>query len=170
MRRIPKQGNRRFFLHKSMENLTLSEKLYDMVEALLADTQNYVIDLQVKGAYNSPMITLLLDSDEGISVDECMRIGKKIKRSIEAEALIEGYYGLEVSSPGATRPLEIPRQYKKHIGRDLKVKFRTETGYETIQGILERCSEDEIVLLLADDAKQSISFDDIVQAKVVLPW
>jgi ribosome maturation factor RimP len=153
-----------------MENLTLEEKLYQIIEEQIAETDIYVIDMRLKGGYGNRILEIILDTDTGIGIDECMRYGKRIKRYIEENEIIEGAYGMEVSSPGATRPLEIPRQYKKHIGRILKVKFRSEEGYQTVEGTLNDCNAENISITLENNSTLVLAFEDIAQAKVVLPW
>lgn len=62
-----------------------------------------------------------MDSDAGISIDECAEISRKLDDMIEAEELIPNAYTLEISSPGVDYPLAFPRQFQKNIGRTLKV-------------------------------------------------
>jgi ribosome maturation factor RimP len=89
-------------------------------------------------------VLILLDKDEGITIEECASVSRRLAAVLEAEETIEGSYNLEVSSPGLDQPLKIPRQYKKNVGRDLKV---TLTDGETITGKLTAAEEDYIVLL-----------------------
>lgn len=153
-----------------MENLTLEEKLYQIVEEQIEGTALYVIDMRLKGGYGNRNFEVILDTDEGIGIDECMRYGKKIKRYIEENEIIDGAFSMEVSSPGVTRPLEIPRQYKKNVGRILKVKYKREGIYTTVQGILGAANEEQITLQLEDQSEMVFLFEEIIEAKVVLPW
>jgi ribosome maturation factor RimP len=45
-----------------------------------------------------------VDSDEGIKIEECAKISRKLANGIEAQELIPTAYNLEVSSPGIDQP------------------------------------------------------------------
>ena len=68
---------------------------------------------------------ILLDSDEGITIQECADISRSLDQELEAVETPETNYALEVSSPGLDQPLRLPRQYQKNVGRDLKVTLET---------------------------------------------
>jgi ribosome maturation factor RimP len=82
-------------------------------EVLLAD--QFIVDITV-GAGN--VILVLIDSDSGISVGECVEISRHIEHSLDPE--VEDF-SLEVSSPGLSFPLKVVRQYVKNVGREVEV-------------------------------------------------
>lgn len=68
-------------------------------------------------------LKFFLDGDEGIPIEECSRISRVLSKKIDEEELGDKPFRLEVSSPGVDMPLVNPRQYKKHIGRDLQMQL-----------------------------------------------
>lgn len=86
-------------------------------------------------------IEVLVDGDEGLSIDEIVRISRHIEHNLDRE---ESDFSLNVSSAGVGSPLVMPRQYKKNIGRKLKVT-KEETGKD-VEGELVSADEDGIVL------------------------
>jgi ribosome maturation factor RimP len=52
-------------------------------------------------------------------------------------------YALDVSSHGATTPLVMPRQYKKHIGRTFEIRLLDGTK---VEGDLLECNELQVIL------------------------
>lgn len=88
-------------------------------------------------------LTLLVDTDAGISIDECARIARAVGRWLDEESGIEHSYELEVSSPGLTRPLRVQRQYIKNVGRKLKVIAQDGTVFT---GVLESANDEGITL------------------------
>ncbi len=66
-------------------------------------------------------IEVFVDSDEGIHIDECALISRFLEKNLDGSGLVPDNYILEVSSPGMTNPLKVPRQYKKRIGRVLDI-------------------------------------------------
>lgn len=152
--------------------------LKDKVELLLnkALQENpslFLVNLTI-GADNS--IKVVLDGDEGVSLQECMDVSRAIEHNLDRE---EEDFSLEVTSAGATSPLTLPRQYNKNIGRKLQV--RTTSG--ELEGTLVEASENSITLewkarepkpvgkgKVTVQKKQVIAFSDIQQAKVKLKF
>ena len=117
--------------------MEIKERVQSFLLSVLRRNESlFLIDLSV-----SPdgMIKVVLDGDQGVSLNDCIAISRALERKLEAEDLD---FALEVTSPGATSPLTIPRQYKKHIGRKLQV--RTVEG--EVEGTLTRVTESEITL------------------------
>ncbi|MCB0704907.1 MAG: ribosome maturation factor [Saprospiraceae bacterium] len=79
---------------------------------------------------NRQKLEVFVDSDRGIDFDRCREISRFLEKAIETNGWLGETYTIEVSSPGAERPLLIPRQYPKHIGRTLDVKLKDGTELE----------------------------------------
>src|SRR5690606_4151329 len=122
--------------------MPLKEEIERLLPAFLEENDLYVVDISIKPSKVMQKIVILLDKDEGITIDECASVSRRLAAALEAEEIIEGSYNLEVSSPGLDQPLRLPRQYKKNLGRELKV---TLNGGEVITGKLTVAEEDHIV-------------------------
>ncbi len=101
--------------------MTEKEQIAQILSTLLEDDKFFVVDLQVSPSKSNHKVIVLIDSDAGISIDECAIISRKLDDEIFKLELIEEAYRLEVSSPGVDFPLTFARQYQKNIGRTLKV-------------------------------------------------
>ena len=54
-----------------------------------------------------------------VNISDCIEVSRKIEKSLDRD---EFDFSIKVQSPGADEPLVLPRQYKKHVGRKLKIK------------------------------------------------
>ncbi|KKM26657.1 hypothetical protein LCGC14_1582540 [marine sediment metagenome] len=139
--------------------------------ALDEDTSLFLIDFTV-AADNS--IKVVLDGDEGVSLEDCMKVSRAIEHNLDRDVYD---FSLEVTSAGASSPLITPRQYPKNIGRKLKVK--TETN--TFEGQLTATNDTGIVLewkarepkpigkgKVTVQKKVEIKYGDINEAKVIV--
>ena len=89
-------------------------------------------------------ITVLLDADNGITIEKCTSINRALYKYIEETGIFpEGNFTLEVSSPGVDRPLQLHRQYIKNIGRKVEVLYNDGTK---IEGKLVRVEEENIII------------------------
>lgn len=89
-------------------------------------------------------ITVLLDGDKGITIDNCTSINKALYKYIEDTQLFgSNNFSLEVSSFGVDRPLKLLRQYIKNIGRKIEVVLNDGTKLE---GTLTHVNEENIII------------------------
>ncbi len=80
----------------------------------------FLVDISLKRSVGS-VLSISLDTDEGISVGTCALISRKLNFFLEKEDPFEFPFRLEVSSPGVGKPLVLQRQYLKNVGRKIKV-------------------------------------------------
>jgi ribosome maturation factor RimP len=130
-----------FFISRTMHSheQVLAE-IRKMIEALNANV--FIVDMALKQA-GGTVLSILVDTDKGITIDECARISRNLNSFLETEAGLEFAYTLEVSSPGVGRPFKVKRQYFKNVGRKLKVKLADNS---VRKGKLIEATEDHIVL------------------------
>lgn len=101
--------------------MTFKEKVAALLnEALEERPSLFLISLTI-GSGNK--ITVTLDGDNGVNLQDCIDVSRAIEHNLDRE---EEDFSLEVASAGATSPLQKPRQYRKNLGRTLKVKTETE--------------------------------------------
>lgn len=117
------------------------------IEAFNPDV--FIVDMALKQGKGS-VLSILVDTDKGITIGECARISRHLNLFLEEEAGLEFAYILEVSSPGVGKPFKVKRQYTKNVGRKLKVKLLDGT---TQKGKLIEASDERIVLELKPVAK-----------------
>lgn len=80
----------------------------------------FLVDIEHNG---NKKVAVFLDSDTGITFDTCRLISRYLEEYLDEEGWLGEKYILEVSSPGIDRPLRFKRQYRKNIGRVLKVQL-----------------------------------------------
>lgn len=117
--------------------MTFKEKVLELLDAGLAEKPSlFLIDLSINDAFK---IIVTLDGDNGVTLQDCIDISRAIEHNLDRE---EQDFSLEVASAGVSSPLKTIRQYKKNIGRTLKIK----TAAETIEAPLTQVNDDFIVL------------------------
>lgn len=120
--------------------MDLKEKIKDLAEKSLASPAHFLVDVVV--SKHKPMkITVIVDGDQGITIDDCAAVSRALNES--TETLIDEQYSLEVSTPGLDHPLKIKRQYVKNKGRKLKVVLKDK---RIVNGALKEVEEEKIVI------------------------
>lgn len=95
--------------------MIVKDTVYQLVEEALTDSESYIVDVIVRPGNQ---IIVELDNDEGMDLDECIRVNHFIEEHLDRE--VEDYE-LEVGSAGVTSPFKILRQYQKNIGNEVEV-------------------------------------------------
>jgi ribosome maturation factor RimP len=118
--------------------MTFKEKVNSAVaQALEIRLDLFLIELKMDG---SNKISIFLDGDSGVNLQDCIAITQIVEANLDRE---EQDFSLEVASSGVSRPLQMPRQYVKNIGRKLAVK--TNLG-EVIEAEITAANEEQITL------------------------
>jgi ribosome maturation factor RimP len=153
------------------------EQITELLQPYLEEDRIFIVEVKMGAGKIRQTITILLDTDEGIKIEECASISRRLAHFIETNELIKDAYNLEVSSPGIDQPLVLKRQYAKNIGRNLKLQLVE--GGEKI-GVLENVTEEEIVFKeepkkskgkkVAPNESVNITFGNIQQAKVQISF
>tara|TARA_B100000963_G_C22572826_1_gene646920 strand:- start:348 stop:890 length:543 start_codon:yes stop_codon:yes gene_type:complete len=90
-------------------------KIKELVEAKIEGTKLFVVDISVSSANK---INVLIDGYDGVSINDCIGVSRGVEHNLNRE---EQDFELEVSSAGLDVPFLVPEQYKKNLGRAVKV-------------------------------------------------
>jgi ribosome maturation factor RimP len=78
--------------------------------------------VRVTRAGNRLLVRVVVDSDNGVSLDEAADVSRAVSAELDAaDAMGDVPYTLEVSSPGIDRPLTEPKHWRRAAGRLVKV-------------------------------------------------
>jgi len=100
-------------------------------DAIAEDESLFLIDFSITSDHK---IKVVIDGDNGVTVQDCIRISRGIEHNLDREEID---FALEVASAGAAAPMLLPRQYQKNKGRKVAVKTLEDT-YEGNLGKQER--------------------------------
>ena len=137
--------------------MSLNEDISAAIRPIIEATGNYLEELTITSAGKVKILTVIVDSDSHLNLDQITAVTKEISEVIETlEELGDTAFTLEVTSPGIDRPLTKPRHWRKNLDRLVKI---TMTSGQDIQGRIGEVTE---TVVLVDD--QKVSFEDIKRA------
>ncbi len=156
------------FSKEALSILPLRETLEARTEPVLAQLGYTLVDVEVAGAPRRPIVRFYIDAATGVTLDDCARVSRELGDLIEAEDLVPGSYVLEVSSPGATRPLKRERDYRHFLGRTVRVAFRERIeGPAEVTGLLV-AFEDGLVHLETGEGRLVFPLSAVTRAQLEL--
>ncbi len=149
----------------------MREKIEKKTESLLDDDNFFLVDVLISGGVNNQKIKILVDGDQGITIDDCASISRALSAWFDEENLFDNKYTLEVSSPGVEHPLKLIRQYRKNIGRKLRVDMQDGSQQE---GLLKTVSDNSLLIEKTVKKKEKLAveipFENIDKVKVLISF
>jgi len=102
-------------------------------------------ELECSPGRGDGFVRLYLDTEAGITVDDCERVSRAVSEVLDAEDAVEGHYTLEVSSPGLDRPLRTAAHFARFVGDTVFVELvQPQDGRRRFEGLLTAASAQTI--------------------------
>ena len=116
------------------------KKIEELLNNFLEERKDlFLIDLKFSAGDD---ITVILDGDNGVSLQDCLDASRAIEFNMDRE---DHDFSLQVMSAGLSEPLSSERQFRKNIGRDLDILMNDSTK---IEGELAKVDDEKITLIL----------------------
>lgn len=138
--------------------------LWDLIEDAVTAEGFDLEALDVSHVGRRGRVKVVVDSDDGVDLDQCAELSHKVSAILDENDSVLGDspYTLEVSSPGVTRPLTLPRHWRRNIGRLVRVVL---SDGDVLTGRVRAADEQEAVLDVAG-RQRAVPYDRVGKAKV----
>ena len=122
-----------------------AEELNGLLEPTVAALGYEITDLEVKVGVPDGVIRVFIDSSDGVGLEDCEKVSRRISAFLDVEDPVPGHYVLEVSTPGLDRRLTKPEHFQRFTGEDVRVKLRFPLdGRRNFSGALKGVDSDNI--------------------------
>ena len=134
--------------NREMRSLSKAEEIAEReAEAICSGCGLYVYDVEYKKEGGENVLRVFIDSDSGVTLDECEKVSRALSDRLDELDPIKGAYELEISSPGVERIIKRDWHYDKALGKKIYVKlFGSENGEKELTGILKEAGDGFFVL------------------------
>ncbi|MBL0941045.1 MAG: ribosome maturation factor RimP [Gemmatimonadaceae bacterium] len=134
-----------------------------------------LVELRRGGSRARPVLEIRIDRRDGetVTIDDCAVASRALEARLEADALVAEQYVLEVSSPGADRPLRHAADWRRFVGRRATVTSTLLAGGKQEVEILALEGEDGAEVALVRDTKgreTQVPLRDVTQARLAFHW
>jgi len=147
--------------------MDLEGKIEELVLRHLPDERYFVTEIRATPAGPHTKVSIYIDGDEGVDIDVCAQVSRKVGHDLESLEVMDHPYTLMVSSPGLDRPLKLPRQYHRNCGKELKIRLKNQ---QEIKAKLREVQEDFIVVDELSFKKEKIPFSEIESTYVLVSF
>ncbi len=86
-----------------------------------------VVLVELATARRAPVLRVYIEHEvvsEGVTLDDCVRVSRRLERMEDLDAEFPGSYHLEVSSPGVERPLVGEQDFRRFAGKRARILLR----------------------------------------------
>ncbi|PHM71082.1 ribosome maturation factor RimP [Xenorhabdus sp. KJ12.1] len=145
---------------------TLEQKLTVMISAPVEALGYELVGLEFIRARVSTL-RVYIDSEEGITVDDCADVSHQVSAVLDVEDPIPGLYNLEISSPGLDRPLFKAEHYQRFMGEEISLMLRMAMqNRRKWQGII-KAVDGEMITVTVDGKDEVFALSNIQKANLV---
>ena len=111
----------------------ITEEVEKLVSPIVEDLKLELVDIEFVKEGRDWFLRVYIDTPEGnIDIEQCAQVSEKLSEELDRTDPIPQNYFLEVSSPGAERPLKKEEDFQKAVGQYVFIKT-----YEPIDGMKE---------------------------------
>lgn len=147
----------------------LVDKITELVEPVVASMQLELVEVQFRRESTGQVLRLIIDSEEGVGVEQCAAVSREVGYLLEVEDIIDQAYYLEVSSPGLDRPLKTERDFRRCKGKKIELLIKEDGTLAEKTGVVEDC-ENGIVSLQIEGGLLHYPMEKIAKAVQVIEF
>ncbi len=155
---------------------SIVETVTKLVTPILEKQQFELIDVEFIKEGKSWYLRVFIDKKGGIDIEECAFVSEQLSEqldSLEPDPIPQAYF-LEVSSPGAERPLKNEHDYFNAIGEYIHLSlYQAVEGIKQFEGILESIDEEQVVIevkIKTQRKKYIINRKNIAKARLAIQF
>jgi ribosome maturation factor RimP len=143
-------------------------EIRELLEPTLAHLGYEVYAVEQAGP-GGQTLRISIDKPLGVSIADCERVSQVAGPILDQAGLVPERYTLEVSSPGAERPLRERWEYERFTGRRVNVRYRYgEASEGVVEGVLAAVEEGGIAVDNPKTGLLDIPWDDILAARLTV--
>lgn len=143
------------------------EHLVNLIEPIVTGLGYECVGIEYNPHPQHGLLRIYIDHENGILVDDCSKVSHQVSGALDVEDPIPGNYQLEVSSPGANRPLFKVSQFVQFIGKTVTVNlFSTISNRRKITGLIQKVEGDVVFLSEAEQVFE-VPFAAMSKARLV---
>lgn len=156
----------------------MSNKVIDtvseMVQPILDNLQLELVDIEFVTEGPSWFLRVFIDSDDGVDIEECAKVSEALSEKLDEADPIKQNYFLEVSSPGAERPLKKEADFMKALGKNVYIKtYEPIEGNKEFEGELSAFDGEnvEVAVMIKTRRKTiNIPYDKVAKARLAVSF
>ena len=144
----------------------IEESLFQALNEIVEKKDMRVVNISIGGLAKSPSIQIIIDSIQGVSLDDCSFVSKVTDDIIKVNGYYDDDYNLEVSSPGINRQLFTLDDFRLYKNSMVKIKLKKSVNNQkNILGKIKNIKIENIIIDMGQEEIE-IEFKNIKKANI----
>ncbi|KMY44973.1 hypothetical protein AC622_12705 [Bacillus sp. FJAT-27916] len=152
----------------------VTEIVEEMAAPILEELNLELVEVEYVKEGRNWFLRVYIDKDGGVDIEECGLVSEKLSEQLDEKDPISNNYFLEVSSPGAERPLKKDQDYIKAIGKNVHVKtYEPIDNEKEFEGTLKDFDGSQVTLEIKIKTRKKelvIPYDKIAKARLAVSF
>ncbi|MCO7125960.1 ribosome maturation factor RimP [Sporolactobacillus shoreicorticis] len=144
----------------------------DLISPILREMNLELVDIEYVKEGKNLFLRVFIDTPQGVDLDTCAVVSEKLSEVLDEKDPIKEAYFLEVSSPGAERPLKKFGDFEKAVGKDVRLTtYEPIDGAKVFEGNLTEVNKDFVVLAIKNKTRVNhvtLPFDKIASSRLAI--
>jgi ribosome maturation factor RimP len=150
-----------------MDIAAITKKVREIIAPVINSLDMELEDIELNKMRGKALLRVFIETEGGVTIDDCERVSREIEAVLDVEDPIPCSYVLEVSSPGLDRPLKGAKDFKRFVGRHVRVITQEPVGKQTFFiGTIAEADDDGVVVLLPKNEEVMIPYRSISRARL----
>lgn len=151
-----------------MSNAKIKPIVEELVQPYLREHGFELVDIEYVKEGSNWFLRVFVDKDGGIDIEDCSRISEYLSERLDERDPIPDAYFLEVSSPGAERPLKKPEDYRRAVGKHVHVTTYEPVGGEKVFEGLLQSYDGERLMIDTGKRQAEVPMDKVASARLAI--
>ena len=156
----------------------LSKKVTEVVEELvtpiLEELQLELVEVEYVKEGKSWFLRVYIDKEQGVDIEDCGNVSEKLSEKLDEVDPIPQNYFLEVSSPGAERPLKKEKDFQNAIGKNVYIKtYEPFLNEKEFEGTLIAFDGNEVTVEMKIKTRKKtvvIPYEKVAKARLAISF
>lgn len=156
--------------------MNIVETVSKIAEPIAKENNFQIVDIEYLKEGKNWFLRIYIDKHGGVDLNDCARFNQLVSEkmdTIEPDPIPYAYY-LEVSSPGAERPLKTKEDFEKSLGQYINLTlYNPVEGQNVYEGTLNELTEKKVKMIVKDKTKEKeieIQRDNISKARLAIEF
>lgn len=152
------------------------DRVTDIAQPIAEELGYELVDVQYVKEGKNWFLRVYIDKLGGVDLDDCTSFSERISEVLDTEdpdPIPHAYY-LEVSSPGAERPLKKEEDFQNAVGKYIHVSLYQQVDSENaFEGIFKELTDDTVTLVIRIKTREKeivIPRSNIAKARLAIQF
>ncbi|MDP4162095.1 MAG: ribosome maturation factor RimP [Bacillota bacterium] len=152
----------------------VTEVVEEIVLPIVEQLGLELVDLEYVKEGKNWFLRVYIDKDSGVDIEDCGTVSEKLSEKLDEMDPIPHNYFLEVSSPGAERPLKKEKDFERSIGKKVHIKtYEPIDGEKSFEGTLTSFDGQTVKLELQIKTRKKlmeIPYEKVASARLAVSF